>query len=122
MGHTVVGRLLLGHTVRREGFGWGRQVIQRTAPEARQPVNRVRPHPRSQAPFCCLQARRWQHHRDGGRDLTELELTAHPVFHRSTGACHTSPSQPVMCGFGCLWYRLALKLGRSQVSGPELGA
>ena len=33
MGHTVVGRLLLGHTVRGDGFGWGRQVIIRTASE-----------------------------------------------------------------------------------------
>lgn len=31
MGHTVVGGLLLGHTVRGEGFGWGRQVNIRTA-------------------------------------------------------------------------------------------
>ncbi len=30
MGHTVVGWLLLGHTVRGEGFGWGRQVNIRT--------------------------------------------------------------------------------------------
>ncbi len=39
------------------------------------------------------------HHRDGGPDPTELELTAQQVFHRPTGACHTSPkypSQPVM--------------------------
>jgi hypothetical protein len=32
MGHTVVGGLLLGHTVRVGGVGWGRQVIIRTAP------------------------------------------------------------------------------------------
>ena len=41
------------------------------------------------------------HHRDGGPDPTELELTAQQVFHRPTGACHTSPnypSQPVMGG------------------------
>ena len=41
------------------------------------------------------------HHRDGGRDPTELELTAQQVIHRPTGACHTSrnyPSQPVMGG------------------------
>jgi len=39
------------------------------------------------------------HHRDGGPDPTELELTAQQVIHRPTGACHTShnhPSQPVM--------------------------
>jgi hypothetical protein len=40
MGHTCgVGRLLLGHTVRQEEGGWGRQVIIRTASELmRQPV------------------------------------------------------------------------------------
>ncbi len=31
MGHTVVGRLLLGHTVREDMGGWGRQVIIRTS-------------------------------------------------------------------------------------------
>ena len=41
------------------------------------------------------------HHRDGGPDPTELELTAQQVIHRPTGACHTNkkyPSQPVMGG------------------------
>ncbi len=41
------------------------------------------------------------HHRDGGPDPTELPLTVQQVFHRPTGACHTSlkyPSQPVMGG------------------------
>ena len=41
------------------------------------------------------------HHRDGGRDPTELPHTAQPVLHRPTGACHTPadyPSQPVMGG------------------------
>jgi len=41
------------------------------------------------------------HHRDGGRDPTELLDSAQQVFYRPTGACHTSgnhPSQPVMCG------------------------
>ena len=46
MGHTgLVDKLLLGHTVRLERSGWGRQVIIRTASAMRQPVNRVRPHP-----------------------------------------------------------------------------
>ena len=45
MGHTVVGRLVLGHTARWEGFGWGRQVNLRTASVTRQPVYWVRPHP-----------------------------------------------------------------------------
>ena len=30
------------------------------------------------------------HHRDGGPDPTELVISAQQVFHRSTGACHTS--------------------------------
>ena len=46
MGHTgLVDKLLLGHTVRLERSGWGRQVIIRTASAMRQPVDRVRPHP-----------------------------------------------------------------------------
>ena len=46
-GHTgLVDKLLLGHTVRLEQSGWGRQVIIRTASGLmRQPVDRVRPHP-----------------------------------------------------------------------------
>jgi hypothetical protein len=43
------------------------------------------------------------HHRDGGPDPTELELTAQQVIHRPTGACHTNkkyPSQPVVMGGG----------------------
>ena len=41
------------------------------------------------------------HHRDGGPDPTELELTVQQVIHRPTGGRHTSsnyPSQPVMGG------------------------
>jgi len=39
MGHTGrVDKLLLGHTVRQERSGWGRQVIMRTASAMRQPV------------------------------------------------------------------------------------
>ena len=41
------------------------------------------------------------HHRDGGPDPTQLVDSAQQVFHRPTGACHTSrkyPSQPVMGG------------------------
>ena len=30
------------------------------------------------------------HHREGGPDPTELLYLAQPVFHRPTGACHTS--------------------------------
>ncbi len=40
-----VDKLLLGHTVRQERSGWGRQVIIRTASAMRQPIDRVRPHP-----------------------------------------------------------------------------
>ena len=90
MGHTVVGRLLLGHTVRREGLGGVDRSLSGQRRLTRQPVNRVRPHPRFQAPFCCLQAKGWQHHRDGGRDPTELLDSAQQVFHCPTGACHTS--------------------------------
>ncbi len=55
------------------------------------------------------------HHRDGGPDPTELLDSAQQVFHRPTGACHTSgnhPSQPVMCGTRggepTQWLRLAV--------------
>ncbi len=50
-------------------------------------------------------AKGWSHHRNGGPDPTELELTVQPVIHRPTGGRHTGIilPQPVMCaGLYCV--------------------
>ncbi len=45
MGHTVVGRLLLGHTFRGKGLGGVDRSLSGQRQMARQPVYWVRPHP-----------------------------------------------------------------------------
>ena len=53
--HLVVGRLVLGHTVRSEFGGWGRQVIIRTSPGGESAGYWVRPQPL--LPFLSLWAK-----------------------------------------------------------------
>jgi hypothetical protein len=45
--HLMVGKLLLGHTVRNKLGGWGRQVIMKTSPGGESAGYWVRPHPHS---------------------------------------------------------------------------
>ena len=79
---------------------------------------------RTTAPFTRLGQRGGKHHRDGGRDPTELTSTAQPVLHRPTGACHTNRTilpQPVMGGVG--WWSSAssplLDVPSSHMSGGQ---
>ena len=110
MGHTgLVDKLLLGHTVRLERSGWGRQVIIRTASAMRQPVDRVRPHPDLKG----LGVDAWTvsllplvsgrhggiHHCHTESETDQLTQSAQPASHRLTGCGATQPTSSLPAGY-----------------------
>jgi len=93
--HLMVGRLLLGHTVRSKRGGWGRQVNMKTTP-CGVSAGLSGQTPPTFFPFHSLRPKGCKHRRDRGRDPTELDyqlnrcLTARPV--RATPATSSLPA------------------------------
>ena len=98
----------------------------------RQPVDRVRPHPNLKGLRVCARAvsllplasgkQGGIHHRDGGPDPTELELTAQPASSPPDGMRATQPLSSLPAGYGR--GKVCLSTGTNTPSGewPSVGS
>ena len=106
----MVDKLLLGHTVRQERSGWGRQVIIMTASAMRQPVDRVRPHPdlkglgvtaRTVSLLPLASGKQGGiHHCHTEWEPTSLTQSDHSASRRLTGCGATQPTSSLPAGYG----------------------